>query len=312
MNPDAGDHRLRRDPLSGAWVVLAPGRRARPGAPTGGAGAVSPPPCPFCPGNEALTPPEVDALRPPHTRPDGPGWTVRVVPNKYPAFPRSHEVIVHSPDHGRDMEDLDEAAAEAVLDMYARRLDAHLGAGARAVTIICNRGSRAGSSLEHPHSQLYALPIVPPLLLEELENLTRYRNRYGECLLCAALDDARAAPASLLFDDLLVAWVPAAARWPFEVRLAPAHHEEDFRAADTGATAVAMRRVIGALRRAAGDAPINYWLHTAPADLRGPFHWHFEFAPRFAAPAAFELGTGMTIDELEPEEAAARLRAALD
>ena len=136
--------RLRRDSITGKLVVIAPERRRRPGAPGTGGHAAERPPCPFCPGNEALTPPELDAFRAPGTRPDGPGWRVRVVPNKYPAFSDGHEVIVHSPDHGRDLEDLDDEAAAELLGMYRRRIATHLESGARAAIVICNRGARAG------------------------------------------------------------------------------------------------------------------------------------------------------------------------
>ena len=157
---DASD-RLRRDPVTGKLAVIAPERRHRPGAPAAER-AVGQTACPFCPGNESLTPPELDAFRAPGTRPDGPGWRVRVVPNMYPAFPGGHEVIVHSPDHVRDLDALGDEAAAEVLRMYRRRLSVHLEAGARAAVVICNRGARAGASLDHPHSQLFALPVIPP------------------------------------------------------------------------------------------------------------------------------------------------------
>ena len=302
--------RLRRDPVTGKLAVIAPERRRRPGAPGAGADAAEKPPCPFCPGNETLTPPELDAFRAPGTRPDGPGWRVRVVPNKYPAFPGGHEVIVHSPDHGRDLEALDDEAAAEVLDMYRRRLTAHLELEARAAIVICNRGARAGASLEHPHSQLFAMPVVPPLQIDELANFERFRSRYGGCLLCEERDKAEAG-SRLVIDGPVAAWVPTAARWPYELWLAPAQHQPDFRDGSMLETARTLRRALAAQDAATGGAALNYWLHTAPADLRGAYHWHIEMAPRTTVAAGFEMGTDVTIDDVDPVQAAAELREAL-
>jgi UDPglucose--hexose-1-phosphate uridylyltransferase len=302
--------RLRRDPVTGKLAVIAPERRRRPGAPGTGADTAGKPLCPFCPGNEALTPPELDAFRAPGTRPDGPGWRVRVVPNKYPAFAGGHEVIVHSPDHGRDLEDLEDDAAAEVLDMYRRRLTAHLDSGARTAIVICNRGAQAGASLEHPHSQLFAMPVVPSLQVDELANFERFRNRYGGCLLCEERDRAEA-DSRLVIDGPVAAWVPAAARWPYELWLAPVHHEPDFRDGSMLEAARTLRRALAAQDAATGGAALNYWLHTAPADLRGAYHWHFEMAPRTTVAAGFEMGTDVTIDDVDPLQAAAELREAL-
>ena len=305
--------RLRRDPVTGKLAVIAPERRKRPGAPaaepTGGEAARQTP-CPFCPGNESLTPQELDAIRAPGTRPDGPGWRVRVVPNKYPAFPGGHEVIVHSPDHVRDLEALDDEAAAAVLGMYRRRLSVHLEAGARAAVIICNRGARAGASLDHPHSQLFALPVIPPLQVDELANFERFRNRYGGCLVCEELAKA-AAESRMVANGPVAAWVPAASRWPYELWLAPAEHQPDFRDASVLETAKVLRRTLAAQDAVTGGAALNYWLHSAPADLRGAYHWHIEMAPRTTVAAGFELATDVTIDDVDPVQAAAELRHAL-
>ena len=231
----------------------------------------------------------MDALRPGGGVPDGPGWTVRVVPNKYPALEGRHEVIVHAPAHTTELEDLADDALGEVLRMWQRRITAQLDAGAVAVTLIGNVGAGSGASLEHPHEQLFATPVVPPLLLEELLEAERYRNRYGACVVC---DQLQRAGGRLVLDGEVGAWVPDASRYNGELWLAPAAHEADFRVADPGAVAPALRRALTAVKASIGEAPLNFWLHTAPADLRGPFHWHLEFAPRTATLAGFELGTG--------------------
>jgi UDPglucose--hexose-1-phosphate uridylyltransferase len=322
---DPSGRGLRRDSLSGAWTVIAPARGLRPHDAPGADGTLSrestaahavPSGCPFCEGHERLTPPELDALRPNGGAPDTPGWTVRVVPNKYPVFEGGHEVIVHSPRHDRPLhaQPLDEVTE--VVAMYQRRIAALCAGGAAAVTVILNQGRVAGASLSHPHSQVFATPIVPPVLMGELEQFARHQVKYGRCLLCDVLGATLDEGSRVVFDEPLVAWTPDASRGPYELRLAPRAHEPDFLQADPGAVADALKRALAALAAATGDAPLNAWLHTAPCRAAeaaaGPrFHWHLESAPRLTTLAGFELGTGIGIDPLEPREAAARLRAAL-
>ena len=318
MSPGPGV--LRRDPLTGDWTIVAPRRDERPhdagaaGPTTPGAGD-----CPFCEGHEHLTPPEVDAVRPGGGAADGPGWTVRVVPNKFPVLEGGHEVVIHSPRHDVPLhrQPLDEVTA--VVAMYQRRAAALSAAGAAAVTVILNQGSAAGASLVHPHSQIFATPIVPPVLMRELEQLRRHELKYGRCLLCDIIGTVVDEGSLLVFDGPVVAWTPDAARWPYELRLAPAAHEPDVVDADPGTLAAALRRALGALAAATADAPFNAWLHTVPNGQAGEpndeprptFHWHVEIAPRLTTLAGFELGTGIGVDTVEPTVAAARLREAL-
>jgi UDPglucose--hexose-1-phosphate uridylyltransferase len=250
----------------------------------------------------------VDALRPAGGVPDGPGWSVRVVPNKYPALAGRHEVIVHAPDHEADLEDLADDALAEVIGMWQRRIGAQLSGGAAAATLIGNLGAGSGASLEHPHEQLFATPVVPPVLLDELVEMERYRNRYGSCVVC---DEISAAGERGVLGGPFPAWVPAATRFNGELWLAPAAHEADFRSADPAALAPVFRRVLAAVKVSLGEAPLNFWLHTAPADLRGPFHWHVEFAPRTSTLAGFELGSGINVVTRAPEDAAAAYRDAL-
>jgi UDPglucose--hexose-1-phosphate uridylyltransferase len=312
---------LRRDPLTGAWTVVAPRREARPHDAGDGAGRRDEPAgdCPFCEGHEHLTPPEVDALRPGGGPPDSPGWRVRVVPNKFPVLEGGHEVVIHSPRHDVPLHRQPLSEVTDVVAMYQRRIAALCGAGAAAVTVILNQGRAAGASLAHPHSQVFATPIVPPVLIRELEQLRRHELKYGRCLLCDLIGAVVGEGSLLLFDGPVVAWTPDAARWPYELRLAPAAHEPDVLDADPRIVAAALRRALGAIAAATADAPLNAWLHTAPcAGAGGPddeprpsFHWHVEVAPRLATLAGFELGTGIGVATVEPSVAAARLRAAL-
>ena len=314
---------LRRNPVSGKLAIVAPGRAARPqdapatagpsapprpaGPPRGGRLSAAPAACPFCDGNEALTPPEIEARRPAGGAPDSPGWTLRVVPNKYPALAGMHEVLIHSPDHGVELEDLADEDLTAAVACYQRRIAAQLSGGAKAATLVVNRGVGSGASLEHPHAQLFATPVLPSLLQDELLEFERHRNRYGTCVLC---DEIEAAGERLVFDGDHAAWVPAASRFAYELWLAPLEHAADVRAADPAALGAALRRALVAVRTATAGAPCNLWIHTAPADLRGPFHWHVEIAPRLTGIAGFELGTDIAIVSVDPAAAAAALRAA--
>ena len=284
MTPVGGD--LRRNPASGKLSIVAPARASRPADAAGREAAA--PPCPFCAGNEASTPPEVDALRPAGGKPDGPGWHVRVVPNKYPALAGRHEVIVHSPVHEVELEDLEDGALAEVLGMWQRRIAAQLDGGAAAVTLIANLGAGAGASLEHPHEQLFAHAHHPAAVAGRTAEAERYRNRYGTCPVCDGLEQA-GGPARA--GGTVVAWVPSASRFNGELWLAPAAHEADFRGADPAVVAPALRRALAAVKASIREAPLNFWLHTAPAELRGPFHWHLEIAPRTSTLAGFELGT---------------------
>jgi len=318
---------LRRNPVSGKLSIVAPGRAARPRDPraaraaatqSGGeartaaakpaaVGPDAPTSCPFCPGNETSTPPEIEARRPAGGAPDTPGWSLRVVPNKYPALAGLHEVIVHSPVHGAELEDLAPHDLTAAIACYQRRIGAQLAGGATAATLVVNRGLKSGASLEHPHAQLFATPVVPSLLQDELMEFQRHRNRYGTCVLC---DEAGGASDRLVFDGDYVAWVPAAPRFQYELWLAPAEHADDVRTADPAALGAALRRALIAVKTATAGAPSNLWIHTAPADLRGPFHWHVEIAPRLSGIAGFELGSDIAIVSVDPLVAAAALRAA--
>ncbi len=230
------------------------------------------------------------------------------MPNRYPALTGHHEVIIHSPDHGVELEDLGEDELTQVLRLWQRRVAAQLESGAAAAILIINRGEGSGASLEHPHEQLLATPSVPPLLLDELLEFERYRNRYGGCVLCAEVEKAGA---RLVFSDEVVAWVPHAMRFAGELWLAPVEHEADVRRSDMRPLARALRRALTATMATIGTAPLNLWLHTAPAELRGSYHWHLEIAPRRSQLAGFELGTDIAIVSADPEVEAAALRAAL-
>jgi UDPglucose--hexose-1-phosphate uridylyltransferase len=306
---------LREDPITGALVIVAPGRAKRPDthrtdAPSRPVVAV-PPTCPFCPGHEAQTPPEV--YRTGDGAPGTPGWRVRVVPNLYPIVggdvPGAHEVVVLSPAHDASFGELSDDTAAEVFVVLRDRAAHHLASGLVHAQPFVNYGKAAGASIEHPHAQLIALGFVPPAV-------ARVSRRFAEendDLVLRAMREARDGVHGVVLDGAL-AWCPRASQSPYEMLVAAPNAGARF---DTAATdeiatvAQVARRAVAALARVLGDIPYNIVVHTAPADA-SPFHWYARITPRLAVPAGFEEGTGLAVNPLPPEHAAEALRQAVD
>jgi len=332
LPPPAPPHapgELRQDPLSGCWVAITVGRAARPEAFLADAGPVRGPlGCPFCAGNEHMTPPEVWADREPGSDPDGPGWRVRVVPNKFPAFagppnpsgpgqngglyramPTAgvHEVVIHSPDHTATLADLPEPALVRVLAAWRQRLASHRGGPFGAVVVIVNQGRTAGASLEHPHSQVFATAGRPERVKAELDRLAG-----SGCAACALVDAERDGPRVVDRSGGLLTVCPWASAAPFEALVLPERHRPRFDEAAGGTDPALAAALRGLLRRlpgaAAARAPYNLVLHSAPPGT-DDFHWHLHLLPRLTTYGGFELGTGIVINVVDPDRAAAALRA---
>jgi UDPglucose--hexose-1-phosphate uridylyltransferase len=306
---------LRRDELTGRWVLLAPDRAARPHtfpSPTHGS-TETPADCPFCPGHETMTPPE--GYRTGEGRPDTPGWRVRVVPNLYPivggmdAGPGAtgaHEVVVLSPSHTDSFAQLDERQAAEVLTVLRDRARHHLAAGHSFVQVVINHGRAAGASIEHPHAQLVALDVVPPAVARGVERF----EAAGRDLVIADLE--RAGEDLRVLDGPVVAWCPWAASTPYEFRLAmqsPGALFDEAGDDDVDAVAKVARNALALLASALGDVPYNLVVHTGPPGA-GPrsFHWYIEMQTRTTVLAGFEQGTGILVNTVPPERAAQHLR----
>lgn len=330
---------LRRSPFSPAWSLVAERRSERPmdtepkgQAPAGG------PVCPFCQGNEHETEREVFAVRP-HGDPDGPGWTIRVVPNRFPALTPGgagfeaggdlyaaraargfHEVVIDSPDHECTLATLPVEQIELLLRVYQMRLRV-LSArrGVRTIALFRNEGRLAGASQVHPHSQILALPLVPALLASEVAGARAHVRRHGQCRSCAMLAREKADGRRLVLEASRFMVVTSfAPRFPGEAWILPARHGHDFADAGDGEVtelAQVIKRLGAAYERAFGAMPMNLVLQTAPvranAAAARAFHWRFEILPRLSVPSGFELGFGVFIVSHSPESAAARLRDAL-
>jgi UDPglucose--hexose-1-phosphate uridylyltransferase len=302
---------LRHDAVTGALVIVAPGRSTRPDTfrrPAPDELPASVPACPFCDGNEADTPPEVARMGP--GVPDTRGWRVRVVPNKYPlvgdGVPGAHEVVVLSPSHAHSLADLDDDAVTEVFVMVRDRIAFHLEQGRRHAHAFVNHGKPAGASIEHPHTQIVAVDFVPPFVNGVLDRFATS----GRDLVAGEIGNARGA--GLVVDDGdVVTWCPSASVGPYAVRLALLGASGRYDQAsdpDIQATAIATRDLLVRLRAALGDAPYNAVLNTAPAADDRPFHWWIDVIPRLTVRAGFEQATDMCVCTVEPADAAAVLR----
>lgn len=319
---------LRLDPLTGRWVVVAGERALRPSAfltrrlpVEADPGA----PCPFCPGVEDVGPPALESYGP------GGSWQVRVVPNRYPAFggtepmivthlgpvftqaPASgiHEVLILSPEHADSWATLSEAHAALVMVALRDRMAEHAAIGGlRYSQAVVNCGREAGASLSHPHGQLLSLPFVPGETASEMAGFARFQ---GNCLLCAAIDAEEEAGHRIIeLTPRAVVLSPFWAGTPYELLIIPrAHGAHLHRAGDDDLAAVghAVRLAIAALQANLGDVAYNVMFHSAPYRVSGEYHWHVHVVPKVTTRGGFELGSGVLINVVPPEQAAAELRA---
>lgn len=326
---------VRVDPLTGLKTIVAAERASRPGAGlrTEPGPPLDPATDPFAEGHEDRTPPELHAVRPNGGAPNGPGWTVRVVPNLYPALAPApadppapardaqpdlftaapaygaHEVIVNAPDSVTSLADLTPDQVAAAMDVWRERMRAHPDAA--YTHLIVNERREAGASLPHTHAQLYALDFVPAAVARERERFGAYavRTMGGNLLADLVQEEVRRDERVVAIDDEAVALAPYGARLPYQLMIAPRVARPRFE--DDGPTgARLLHDVLNRLRRALGAMPpLNLWVRTAP---RGADHftWRIDVMPRLTHLAGLELGTGLHLNIVAPERAAAELREA--
>jgi len=328
---------LRKDPVTGRWVIIATERSKRPKDYETLRMEPRPGVCPFCFGNESLTPEEVLSFRHNGKRnsPE-PDWWVRVVPNKYPALSfegeavrraeglydlingvGAHEVIIESPDHQVPLAALPEEHIREILWAYRDRLIAHskdprIG----YVLIFKNQGPAAGASLDHPHTQLIATPIVPVQVKEEMKGAERYFEYKDRCVFCDMIGQEERKPSRVVEGtNHFVAFEPYASRFPFETWVLPRRHQGHFESlseSEVGDLAGLLKRVLGRIWNALDDPPFNFMLHVSPpgdADTEW-YHWHLEIIPKLTTVAGFEWGSGFYINPTAPGDACRHLRQA--
>ena len=330
---------LRKDPIVGRWVIIATERMRRPHdfkavehqeTPRMGM-------CPFCPGHEDKTPGELLSYRPadgPASRQNAPGWSLRVFPNKFPAlmveggldregegvYDRmngvgAHEVIVETPDHVKSLGDLSEPEIENVLWAYRDRLlDLKRDRRLKYVMIFKNHGAASGATLEHSHSQLIALPVVPSTVLAEMKGALDYYNYKERCVFCDIVKQELSQRSRIVFqNDGFIVAEPYAPKFPFETWILPRTHRssyEDCPRHEYGLLSNAFRVALRKLKLALDDPPYNFILHTSPFAESDNlhYHWHIEIMPTLSKVAGFEWGSGFYINPTPPEEAARFLR----
>lgn len=327
---------LRKDPIVGRWVIISTERGKRPAD-----FVVQHPPikegfCPFCSGNEDKTPPEILAYRNNQTPPNTPGWHLRVVPNKYPALKiegdigregdgvydrmngvGAHEVIIESPEHKETLSTISEKQFEEIFWAFRDRiLDLKRDPRFRYILIFKNHGEAAGASLEHPHSQLIALPVVPKRVTEELDGCLEYYNYKERCIFCDIIRQEIMQGVRVVTENQdFLAVTPYAPKSPFEIWILPKKHESSFENAhkhEYEGLARLFSNTLKRMDRVLNSPPYNFILHTSPLKDGDShyYHWHFEIMPTLVKVAGFEWGSGFYINPTPPEEAAKFLREA--
>jgi len=330
---------LRKDLVTREWVIISPERARRPSDfhHKHEAQAVitkNHSVCPFCPGNESMTPQEILAFRKQGSKSNSPGWWVRVMPNRFPAlivegklnrseysiYDRmggigAHEVIVETPDHGTPLSRLPESQLKEILWAYRERyMDLCKDPRLRYVLIFKNHGKVAGASIEHSHSQLIATPMIPQQVWIKIKGIEQYYDFRGNCVYC---DMVRAESGqeerTITENESFIAIQPYAARYPFETWIIPKRHSQSFadmKEAEIDELTATLKKVLLKLELCLDNPPYNYAIINAPINsgIIGQFHWHLEIIPRLTIAAGFELGTGIYINPVPPEESAKYLR----
>ncbi|MEZ6064611.1 MAG: galactose-1-phosphate uridylyltransferase [Planctomycetaceae bacterium] len=326
---------LRKDPITGRWVIIAPERKSRP-QPLQECETPPPPETfdPFLEGNERATPPEILAYRHPGSQPNGPGWRVRVVPNKFPALSiegalskrgdgmydtmggiGAHEVIIECPHFESNLARLDVENIREVLWVYRDRL-VDLKRDSRLVhgLVFKNYGASAGATVPHAHSQLIVNPVVPISILEEMQGAETYYRYRGRCIFEDMIQQELADDSRVVIEhhDFLVI-CPYASRFAFETWILPRHHAshyENIQKQGIESLGSVLKETLQKLEVALDDPPYNYVIHSAPFDMPElpQFRWHIEIIPRLGRIAGFEWGSGFYINTVPPEEAAKFLR----
>lgn len=307
--------------------------------------------CPFCTGNEHMTPPTV------HAWPSEDSWRVRAVENLFPVLGDDsqssnlvfglqqaidgygrHEVLVDHAEHGIALQEMSQDHVEILLGAYQERMEALYACDPRIqyVLVFKNFGPAAGASIPHTHSQVIAMPVVPENVHNEVSNSRSYYQQNRQCIFCSLIDEALTFEATI-YDrasgavrrkisvgqyvvergEKFIAIKPFASRYEWEVHILPLEHQHDFlslRAEDRADLARVLRRTMARLDAVIGGAQYNFFLHSLPrspefGDCQDSYHWHLEICPRTSIPTGFELGSGLYVSTISPEDAAAQLRA---
>ena len=317
---------LRKDPVTGRWIIIATERSLRPhdfSTEMEGHSFI-PAKCPFCQGNEHLTPNEIVAIRKENTEKDKPGWQVRVIPNKFPALRiegdlekrgigmydmmngiGAHEVIVETPDHHKSLKEMSSQEIGEIITVMQNRIeDLHRDKRLRYILVFKN----------------HATPVTPKRVKEELNGARRYFDLKERCIFCDVISQERDSGVRIVYEnEEFLAYCPFASRFPFEICIIPKQHHHHFFEMEASPTSLGeiIKVTLIKLSKALKNPQYNLLIHTAPnltsrrgywTTINEDFHWHIELMPRLLRTAGFEWGTGFYINPTVPEEAARYLR----
>ncbi|MEO0091530.1 MAG: galactose-1-phosphate uridylyltransferase [candidate division WOR-3 bacterium] len=326
---------LRKDPVVGRWIIIASERAARPSDYQPNREPIKENSiCPFCPGHEDKTPPEIFAIRQIGTNPNTPGWKVRVIPNKFPAliiqnplkrqgegiYDRmagvgAHEVIIETPEHSLSLDKFDEKSiADFIFAYKARVVDLANDKRFRYIMIFKNHGASAGASLSHPHSQLIAMPIIPKHVKEEIDGARQYYDFKERCIFCDIIKQELEDNKRLVREtNDFISFEPFAARFPFETWIISKRHFTSFFDITDNEVynlSVILKDLVTRVNKVLSSPDYNFFIHTAPLDspCLEHYHFHIEFIPKLTKIAGFEVGSGFYINTTPPEDAARYLK----
>lgn len=325
---------LRRDPIVGRWVIVDTDHPKGPQDFEREPLAFKSGDCPFCYGNEYMTPPEIEVIRDPSTQPNTVGWQVRTVANKFPALQiegdierrgvgiydmsngvGAHEIIVQTPYHHKELADLEDYEVENVIKMYCRRMtDLRNDTRFKYILLFKNHGPSAGASLEHPHTQLIALPMIPKNVQEELEGAFDYFEYRERCIFCDIIRQELQEKERIIFENkYFLAFCPYVSRFAFEVWITPKKHQDAFcqmNQEQMQELAHILKATLSRINEVLHQPAYNFIIHTSPLNVehKEGYHWHIEIMPKLTRVAGFEWGTGFYLVPTPPEAAAKYLR----
>ncbi|MBN2398909.1 MAG: galactose-1-phosphate uridylyltransferase [Candidatus Aminicenantes bacterium] len=328
---------LRKDPITGTWVIISEERKKRPKyyQIVVNKDMSIPQNCPFCPGNEAMTPPETYALRPDHSPANGPGWNLRVVPNKFPALRiegelrksgegfydkisgiGAHEVIIETSQHPEERGDIGSIQIQNTLSAARYRImDLKKDTRFKYIMVFKNFGPTAGATLAHSHSQIVALPVVPLRVQEEIDGAQAHFDLKERCIFCDIIQYESEADRRLLMEnEHFIVLAPYAPRFSFELAVYPKRHNPAFESTpdvELESLSSILSETLNKISRLLNHPDYNLIIHNAPCqnNVGDFYHWHIEFMPVLSRVAGFEWGTGFYINPISPEESVQSLKA---
>jgi len=326
---------LRRDPVVGRWVIVNTQSSMKPEQyEKEKREFLQKEVCPFCPGREGRTPPEIEAVRLDGSYPNTSGWSVRIVPNRFPALDvhgeierraiglfdmcngiGAHEIIIETPDHMKDFPELNEHEMFHVINKYCSRSnDLARDKRFEYVLIFKNYGTAAGASLEHAHSQVIALPMIPKHVAESIEGSRSYHERHHRCVYCDMIAQEKKDQSRIIVEnDDFICFASFTSRFSFESWIMPKYHQANFSEMNDAQKYNLGRILKDILRRnkvCLGNPSYNFFIHTSPTKYKHmeSYHWHIEIIPKLTNMAGFEWGTGFYVVLTDPDDAAKYLR----